>query len=226
MPLQEGSRITLNTHSDIRVVLTSKERRIDLKRGEAFFVVAKDPNRPFAVHAGDKTVTAIGTQFSVRREGNDIRVVVTEGSVALQAIAQGFAGQRLSQGTASQSRGSGLEGSPGGAQRAFTRLNAGTIARATDGGVLIEDGSSARGEDMLTWREGYLTFHETPLAEAVSEFNRYNTHRIAVDDPAVAAIRISGTFRPASQAAFVRLLEQGFGIRAATRGDVTDLSKD
>jgi transmembrane sensor len=77
----DGSKVTLNTDSEIRVRLTETERRVDLDKGEAFFAVAKDPNRPFIVDAGEKRVIAIGTQFSVRRDGNEIEIVVTEGQV-------------------------------------------------------------------------------------------------------------------------------------------------
>jgi transmembrane sensor len=79
----DGSRVTLNTNSEIRVQLTPTERRVDLDKGEAFFAVAKDPKRPFVVAAGDKRVIAVGTQFSVRREGTDVQVVVTEGQVRM-----------------------------------------------------------------------------------------------------------------------------------------------
>jgi transmembrane sensor len=61
VPLKDGSKVTLNTGSRIRVDLTRKERRIDLAAGEAFFDVAKDPSRPFIVRAGGKRIVAVGT---------------------------------------------------------------------------------------------------------------------------------------------------------------------
>ena len=42
VPMTDGSKVTLNTDSVIRVALTEHERRVELERGEAFFEVAKD----------------------------------------------------------------------------------------------------------------------------------------------------------------------------------------
>jgi transmembrane sensor len=202
----------LNTASTVRVDLTPAERRIDLERGEAFFVVAKDPNRPFVVEAGSKRVIAVGTQFSARRDNNELRVIVTEGAVRLESVGGPL---RVS--------GDGAQASSGTAMPEFARLPAGTIARATDGDVLVQTKSIPEAEEALSWRAGYLTFHETTLAEAVEEFNRYNTHKITIKGPRVAAIRISGTFRPTHYEAFLRLLEDGFSIKAKSTEEDTTL---
>jgi len=205
VPLQDGSNMTLNTSSRVRVDLSPKERRINLERGEAFFVVAKDPRRPFVVEAGSKRVVAVGTQFSVRRNGNDIRVVVTEGTVRVESLRSPALPEAEVSGTA---------------------LTAGTIAHASDGDVLVQKTSLPQAEEVLSWRRGYLTFRDTNLADAVEEFNRYNTHKIAIADPQVASIRISGTFRPTNYEAFVRLLEEGFSIHARNTEEGTTLTKD
>jgi transmembrane sensor len=82
--LADGSQLVLNTNSRIRVSLNEAERRIELDRGEVFFDVVQDPTRPFIVQAGEKRIIAIGTKFSVLRERNAFRVVVTEGRVRIQ----------------------------------------------------------------------------------------------------------------------------------------------
>ena len=231
VPLRDGSNMTLNTASSVRVNLTPSERLIDLQQGEVFFKVAKDPTRPFVVRVGNKRVVAVGTQFSVRRDGDDIRVVVTEGTVRLES-----ANTALSGGT-----GSGLKRTVGSSESAGVRpadgngssvtpvstsLPAGTIARATEEDVLIDKEPVSQAEELLSWRQGYLRFHDTTLAAAIAEFNRYNARRIMIDDPRVAAIRISGTFRPANYEAFVRLLGDGYSIRAEDKGDLILLTKN
>jgi transmembrane sensor len=74
----------------MRVVPGSTRGRIGplalLKQGEAFFEVAKDPNRPFVVSAGSKRVVAVGTKFSVRRDADSVGVVVTEGKVRVDDV--------------------------------------------------------------------------------------------------------------------------------------------
>src|SRR5580658_6541684 len=52
VPMRDGSTVTLNTDSGIRVALSDTERRVDLDKGEAFFEVAKDLTRPFVVRVG------------------------------------------------------------------------------------------------------------------------------------------------------------------------------
>lgn len=84
VPIIDGSKVMLNTDSQIRVALSSTERTIELQQGEAFFDVAKDLKRPFVVSAGGSRVTAIGTQFAVRRDSNDLQVIVTEGEVRVE----------------------------------------------------------------------------------------------------------------------------------------------
>jgi transmembrane sensor len=84
LPIEDGSRVTLNTNSKLHVALSDDERRIDLDRGEAFFEVAQDRTRPFVVRAGRTRVVAVGTQFSVRRDGDEVRVSVTQGMVRIE----------------------------------------------------------------------------------------------------------------------------------------------
>jgi len=210
VPMQDGSKITLNTDSQVRVAVTEAERRIDLKQGEAFFEVAKDPNRPFVVEVGGRRVVAVGTKFSVRRVGESVEVIVTEGKVRLEegsAALQGNADDHAEYGAAKD-----------------VLLTAGTIAHAGEAGLLVERKSLAEAETQLSWRSGVLMFRELPLADAVAEFNRYNLRKIVIADPAVAALRVEGNFRPTNVEAFVRLLESGFPIRTTMDGDRLVLS--
>ncbi|WP_202839145.1 FecR family protein [Luteimonas saliphila] len=189
--LSDGSVIVLSSDSRVELAYARRKRSLRLERGEVFFEVASDPDRPFSVEAEGRRVVAIGTQFSVRRDVGELRVAVTEGRVRLEDQATGD--------------------SP-------TLLIAGMVASAGSEGVRLRQSSPEQVEDMLRWREGMLVFRSTPLAEAVAEFNRYNAHKLLVDDPSIADIPVGGTFRWANAEAFVRVLEQGFGI-SAERGD-------
>src|SRR3546814_16085472 len=64
--LADGTAITLNTDSAVRVGYVADRRLVRLLRGQALFEVAKDPHRPFVVQAGAKQITALGTIFEVR----------------------------------------------------------------------------------------------------------------------------------------------------------------
>lgn len=196
VPMSDGSEATLSSDSTILVTLSRSERRIDLQQGEAFFHAAQDPGRPFVVTAGNHRVTAVGTRFAVRRDGTRLRVVVTEGLVRLES-----------------------DRDAGGRRRPTTLLPAGSVALAGSGGTLVRSGSVAQAEQYLSWRSGYLAFHDTTLADAAAEFNRYNRRRIVMGDSTVAAMRVGGNFRWSNTDAFVRLLEQGFPVRAEHRDD-------
>jgi transmembrane sensor len=190
VPLVDGSNITLNTGSELRVTLTGAERRVRLNHGEAFFQIAKDSRRPFIVEAGESRVIAVGTAFSVWRDSEDVRVAVTEGQVSL-----------------------------GKSDHNSVLLDAGSVARALRDQVTLERKPAAEIDAALSWRTGSLTFRDTSLADAVSEFNRYNTRKIVIEDDAIRAIRLSGKFHFTQNDAFVRLLERSFPVQAAWAAD-------
>jgi transmembrane sensor len=200
VPLADGSVVTLNTDTEIRVALTRTARTVSLD-GEAFFEVAKDPVRPFVVDVGNERVTAVGTKFSVRREGESVRVAVTEGHVLVEAKAN--------------------------TAQPLAHLAPGDVASADAGGILVRQKPIAQVEaEYLTWRQGYISFRDTPLGDVVKELNRYNVRKIKVTDPAVAAIRIGGEFRVANVDAFLRLIQQGAPVRVSEQGGYIVLQHD
>lgn len=81
--LADGSRIELNTGTEVRVRFNHDRRRVDLLHGEAFFIVRHDVARPFEVAAGSGTVRDIGTAFNVYVRPEQVAVTVQEGSVSV-----------------------------------------------------------------------------------------------------------------------------------------------
>ena len=226
VPMADGSRVTLNTDTAIRISVTPRERGVELERGEAFFEVAHDPRRPFVVDVGAERVVAVGTAFSARRDGEDIQVIVTEGTVrleprrrhGLQGDREPTLSNRSSSGPSLSASGAGVDSSSAGSAD-IVLLPAGSVAHAVDAGVLVQEESPARVEESLSWRSGILVFHDITLADAVAEFNRYNTRQIVIEDPAVARLRIAGNFRATNVEAFVRLVEHGYPLRVEQQGD-------
>ncbi len=202
--MTDGSRVTLNTDSEIRIRLSDRQRTVDIDHGEAFFQVAHDPHRPFIVKAGKRRLIAVGTEFSVRREDERLRVVVSDGTVRYEGAAVAAANA---------------------ASADVVLLPAGSIVRVEGEAVLVQQRPVAEAERNLTWRNGLLTFRDTPLAEAVAEFNRYNSRKIVIEDPAIATLTVGGVFRANNVDPFVHLLERGFAIRADVRPDRVVLSR-
>jgi len=208
--LQDGSSVTLNTDSKIRVRLAKNERNVYLERGEAMFEVAKDAARPFIVSAGSAAVRAVGTQFAVRQSDSELRVVVTEGRVKFSpGLVPGFSGQRPSP--------------PAGAAALSSsatpiELSAGDIAREASGSLSVSTHADAEAQRLLSWRQGFIAFDNTPLSEAVAEFNRYNKRKIIITDPAISGIRVGGNFQTNNIDGFVWLLARGFPVTAIDTG--------
>lgn len=191
LPLADGSRVDLNTNSRLDVAYSKSVRRLDLEQGEAFFKVAKNPARPFVVHAGAWRVTAVGTAFTVKLNGGDIDVVVTEGRVRIDPAA----GSR--------------------ARPIFT--SAGQVATATGAAPVVRPLDAATMDRALSWRDGMLIFDGRPLGEVAAEFNRYNQVQLVVD-PSATGVIVDGSFRANNVEGFLRLLRQGFDVQSVREG--------
>jgi transmembrane sensor len=205
--LTDGSIVELNTNSRLRVELERDRRVIHLERGEAIFRVAHDAKRPFLVMVGGTVVRAIGTQFNVRRRDQAVEVLVLEGIVALDSI--DALGSRLAV---------PLPTTP--------VLNAGKIAIAAPTGLKLRDLATEEAERTLAWRSGMLSFNGQTLAEAAEEFNRYNRRQLILSDPAVASLRIGGTFRATNIDSFATVLQEKFHIKVVAKDGQIVLSTE
>jgi len=185
--LVDGSRIELNTQTAIQASVNDRVRSVWLQRGEAFFSVAKHQGQKFVIYAGPRTVTVLGTKFSVRRSGNDVVVAVLEGRVQVET-SQAGAGQK-------------------------STLTSGEVAIARDRETLIAQSPSAV-QQQLAWRAGMLELEGTTLAAAAAQFNRYNPKQLVIEDPEAARTIIAGSFVARNVDAFARLLEDAYGLDA------------
>lgn len=199
--LDDGSVVTLNTNSKLRVAFTPHHRDVMLLAGQVLFHVAKDKNRPFIVTAGDQQVIAVGTEFEVRLEPKGLRVALLEGRVRIQRIVQ--------------ARSAG-----GPAATDIWQVEPGTIAilkpgeqfSAVAGGSLSVQAADVA--DLVSWREGRVRFDNTPLPEAIAEMNRYSRTPIVIADPQIADLRVSGAFRTGQSSSFVNSITDLFPVRA------------
>lgn len=84
--LADGTTVWLNSDSDIRfpVTFSGDKRQVEL-RGEAYFEVAKNVEKPFIVKINDYDIRVTGTQFNVRNyPGERVTTTLVEGSVQLE----------------------------------------------------------------------------------------------------------------------------------------------
>jgi ferric-dicitrate binding protein FerR (iron transport regulator) len=74
--------VRIGPESSLRFPQDSERREVWLD-GEAFFSVAAVKDRPFVVHTRTGTATALSTRFRVEASGEELRVGVLQGKVAL-----------------------------------------------------------------------------------------------------------------------------------------------
>ena len=161
--LDDGSVVTLNTAGQLVVDYSGAMRRILLERGEAYFEVAEVPDRPFTVDLGLRSVTVVGTEFSVRKDPQHYQVAVIEGAVAIGEFADGPAQHRLEAGWVAEVD----------VQR--NELKA------------FQPGSMDR---YAGWRNGMVSFSREPLYQVVQELNRYTRKKILIEDSAVMDLSV------------------------------------
>lgn len=204
--LADGSRVLLNTDSEVEIELGIATREIRLLKGEALFEVARDPGRPFLVYAGNGLVRAVGTAFSVYlRNENSVSVTVTEGEVELAAMPEPA--------SSDLARDTGLE-SPA----PLATLKAGQVATFGHKVESIQFLALNEIERQLSWRDGMLRFDGEPLSHVVAEVSRYTTQKIVILDPGLADLRIGGYFKVGETEAMFEALETSFGVHAERIG--------
>lgn len=90
--LADGTLVYLNSATRMKypVKFDEKERKVYLS-GEAYFEVAKDPERPFFVEMEGVEVRVYGTSFNVNthQEGN-IQTVLVKGSIGVKVLSSGM----------------------------------------------------------------------------------------------------------------------------------------
>jgi transmembrane sensor len=189
--LADGSRVTLNTASTIKVRLQADHRVVQLLQGEVLFEVAHDVERPFDVHAGNVVVRAVGTLFDIDRRATRTAVTVVEGRVAMVA-ADSHTGSLpvLSAGDRVVVHGAGL-----GALEHNVNLS-----------------------EVTAWTQHQLVFHHRPLGDVAGEFNRYNVGRIEIRSPSLREQELTGTFRSNDVASFVAVLAGIQGVQVVDDG--------
>ncbi len=196
--LSDGSTVTLNTDSELRVKFTGQRRTVQLVHGQALFAVAHDAARPFVVEAADRTVTALGTVFEVRLDPGRMEVTLVDGKVAVNRPRSGHSEQP-----------------------------AATVLRPGEE-LVVELGMAQRVEKVdvgvkLRWRDGFVEFADAPLGEAVVEINRYSVQQVTIADEQLARQHISGVFRTGDPARFAAMVGELLPVEARKRADGIEL---
>ena len=199
LALTDGTKIDLNTDTQLRTQITARQRKVWLDKGEAYFQVRHDAAHPFVVIAGNHRVTDLGTKFVIRRDATKMEVALVEGRAQVDALN-------------SKTNAPSVEMVPG------------DIVVATANRIETRKKPVAALSTDLAWRQGLLIFKRSTLAEAAAQFNRYNREKLVVDGSA-AQLKIGGTFQSDNITDFAEVAREVLGVHVARRGDQTVISR-
>lgn len=192
LALADGSRVVLNTGSELMFSNRLRSRDARLLHGEALFDVEHGVLRPFQVQSGDSRVRVVGTLFSVRRLESGTRVAVANGRV--EVLPQG--------------------------ERDAVLLEAGQQVETADGHFLGDIGlvDSAM---VGSWSQGRLVFDRVPLKDALAELQRYRKAPIRLLDESLGKQTLTGSFSSSEPDRILELLPNIFSLRVSIAEDGT-----
>lgn len=170
--LSDGTKVTLNAESKIILpnIFKSDKREVTLK-GEAFFDVSHNPDRPFIINTGEAIVKVLGTSLDVRSYPGDkaVQVVVKEGRVSLKATKESVDDKAIL--------------SAGEMGQLFIKDNRITKKKVNDLDLF------------LSWRKGYLKFKNAPMQEVADQLERKYNIEVRFSDPDLKDLRITAELK-------------------------------
>ena len=175
--LADGSRVTLGADSIIKLQMNGTKRQVHLTKGDAFFDVASDPERPFEVHAGAAMARVLGTQFDVQYNDEWTQISVAEGTVQVTHALMGT--------PQSDKTSNGMDHT--------VRLDAGerVAARREAGlGAIVP----INPDEIGAWRQKRLIYVGASLAEIVADANRHHDRRIVLLGDELRELKVTASF--------------------------------
>lgn len=196
-----GSTLQLDTSTRLQAQLFRDRREVQLQDGQALFTVHSDASRPFHVRAGNLRITVVGTKFSVRHTASGL-----DAGRTVVAVEQGHV--RVARADA--------------AGAAPVELLAGQMVAGDESGDI---GAVAQipPAAVAPWRAGRVSFDNTPLAQALAEFERYRSTGLVIKDPAVADLRVGGSYNVQQFARFVDSLALMLPVRLVAHGEQREI---
>ncbi|MBQ1542231.1 hypothetical protein C5708_11395 [Caulobacter sp. CCUG 60055] len=198
--LPDGSVVNLNVATRLDYRMEPDQRRVRMREGQALFIVRKDKTRPFLVQAGDYQVRAVGTAFDVRLRDGQTQVAVQDGVVSVTALKGPRAGQEVMRLAAGQ------------------RVALPVVLASATAAPRLE---SVPVQSVAEWRLRTVSYEDASLAEVVEDLNRFFARPVRVDDPALAARRVTLRLQVDERENTLRTLSALLGLRVA-RGDQAD----
>jgi ferric-dicitrate binding protein FerR (iron transport regulator) len=165
--LPDGSKVLLNNNSELRYPEKfNRNTRTVSFNGEAFFQVAKNPEKPFIINISDRaTVEVLGTSFNINaiRDSDSVKVHVLEGRVAFFTSA--------------------------------TRANKFILNKdeqaVLKGGEITKE--QTVNSNFLSWKTGILHFEQEPLDKVIVDLGKYFNRNFSIEGEGLEELRYTST---------------------------------
>jgi transmembrane sensor len=180
----DGSTAMLNTDSSIAVSMDGPQRSVELLKGEVYFEVKPDPNRPFIVQAGHSTTRVLGTRFFVHEKSESDEVKVVSGRV--EVTDRGVLMQPLI-----------LH------DREAVSVNAAGLGETR----LLDSALTT------SWVNGFLVFENVPLESVISQIRRYRTGMVVYKDNTLRELKINGRINLRESDDMLKVLGKNLSVK-------------
>lgn len=183
--LPDSSVVSLNVYSEISYPSQFINERVIHLKGEAFFEVTPDKNKPFIIYGNLSKTEVKGTSFllrSVKEEGED-EIYVRTGKVYF-ANAKDNAKKVL--------------------------LEAGTWSIVKDDEPL--KAAPIDNVNYAAWKDEKIVFHNTLLKEVIPTLEHYYAIKISVTNPEVLQCRFTGIFEKSELKEILQVLSMSFNL--------------
>ena len=167
LTLPDGSRVILNTNTEITFNRDPNTPLVGLQKGEILCDLIENPARHLAVHVNDMRITDTGTTFTVRRTETGAVVVVRAGTVRVS-----------------------------GAQRPESEVVQNQEADVGSDDTTIIKLSPEQVRRKLMWQFDRLEFQNDRLSDVIKEISRYSKIPIQVADPHLSNVLVTGSLKP------------------------------
>lgn len=185
--LPDGTQMHLDSATLVERRYSSARRELVLTEGRIALDVPAEDTREFQVVAGDVRLRSVGGQFMVRHTGTGF----DPGLVRVEV-----------------QEGQVLVAPPGAAR---VELQAGQAVAAGAGRSGTVEPLPAEG--FAAWRDGYVDFRATPLAQALDEFERYGATGVILRDSELAKLPVTGRYRSGDGKGFLESLPAQLPVR-------------
>ena len=163
--LPDGSKVTLNRHSQLSYPETFNKERIVKLNGEAYFEVSANKNKPFYVHTSKGEIKVLGTHFNLEAYSNaDVfKTSLFEGKVRVRV------------------KGNNIYLKPDQ-----------MVCYHKNGKIHLE---TIHDYDQYRWREGLICIKSAKFKDIMKTFTKYFGDSIVVQNKEVEHYKYTGKFR-------------------------------